>query len=242
MRHLRKRLLLAGVAMCLLSATLGYLAVGPVYYYSDALTGLVIDAQTKTPVGNASVVATWILEDIVTGHDDRVLHVAETVTDSEGRFLIPPMPRKLRNPLFALTFNDPLITVYKHGYRPGAISNEHRYFHPIRYYRDGKLQGKGEIPEGLRETSGPTGFSRRANRVALWAGTPIELVRAENRDEEVEALTRYRYHVYAKEFATPHYWREWLRGYFKTGMDERIRVPEEARKLMLKGTQIDLQN
>jgi hypothetical protein len=92
---------------------------------AGAMKGTVVDADTGRPLGGAVVVARWNWLDYSPGgfhssarHHDlgEVLHIAEAVSDAEGRFVIPGFATVRGKG--SLKENAPSVTVFASGYEP----------------------------------------------------------------------------------------------------------------------------
>jgi hypothetical protein len=97
-------------------------------YSSKELHGQVVETETGQSVEGAVVVASWLLSPTIWGHEQyhKRLHIVETVTDAEGRFVIPAWGPKLLPPLTALDETNPRLAVFKSEYRPKFLSNKNK--------------------------------------------------------------------------------------------------------------------
>ncbi len=107
---MRSSLLLA--ACCLVTPLLGCASS----YRSGPLSGTVVDADTLQSIPGANVLVSWTLEGgLEGGNNFGQLTVQEAVTDSNGRFSIPPWgPKKV--PRGKLHSTEPGIIIFKNGY------------------------------------------------------------------------------------------------------------------------------
>ena len=91
--------------------------------YGKRIAGQVVDADTGKPIGGAHVAFFWqspIIPSGFTGHNSRDIcyHAAATVTDTQGRFAVPPWRKWSTFSVFVL---DPTAIVYARGYTPRQI-------------------------------------------------------------------------------------------------------------------------
>lgn len=114
------RLLLAMALLLALPA-----CATPLTYSAMDIHGQVVDAGTNQPIEGAVVVAQWVLFQIGIGHGghDGHIHVHETVTGQDGRYVIPAWGPKPRPPMTELHERDPEILIFKSGYEPVALRN-----------------------------------------------------------------------------------------------------------------------
>ena len=98
-------------------------AFPPPFYFARDIRATVVDEATGDPVPDVVVVALWELRQV--GARPR-LHVAETMTDAQGRFHIPGWGPKLRPPLAELGDRSPLLLLFKRGFVPLRLHNESR--------------------------------------------------------------------------------------------------------------------
>jgi len=97
------------------------------FYSAEAIEGLVVDAQTGTPLEGVIAVAHWQLNGGFEGGTPvKELQILETVTDRTGRYSFPAW-----GPRFALTGYleeyAPSILFFKPGYKFLGVSNDHWY-------------------------------------------------------------------------------------------------------------------
>ena len=95
----------------------------PPFYFAKDIRATVVDEATGDPVPDVVVVALWELRQIAARPR---LHVAEAVTDAQGRFYIPGWGPKLRPPLAELGDRSPLLLLFKRGFVPLRLHNESR--------------------------------------------------------------------------------------------------------------------
>lgn len=94
----------------------------PPTYSAKEIRAAVVDEETGQPLEGVVVVARWVLRRM--GGDGPSLHVAETVTDAQGRFAIPAWSPKPRPPLMELREKSPELILFKHGYEPIELINQ----------------------------------------------------------------------------------------------------------------------
>jgi hypothetical protein len=97
-------------------------AFPPMAYSATGIQAVVVDEQTGRPLEGVVVVARWVLRRM--GGDGPSLHVAEAVTDSNGRFTVAAWGPKPRPPLMQLQDKSPLLILFKHGYEPLELRNQ----------------------------------------------------------------------------------------------------------------------
>jgi hypothetical protein len=91
----------------------------PLFYWGKAISGAVVDADTKQPLDGVIIVAQWVY----TG--GARLHVVEVVTDRDGKYHVPawgPKPRNILAPRLSGYF-DPQILCFKPGYELLNLAN-----------------------------------------------------------------------------------------------------------------------
>ena len=102
-------------------------------YSAESIRAQVVDADTNQPLEGVIVVAHWELERKVglyghSGTDPRgplQLKVMETVTDHAGHFAFPAWGPLDAPPGAYLEWSDPAILMFKPGYEPYGMTNEH---------------------------------------------------------------------------------------------------------------------
>lgn len=95
----------------------------PPFYFAKDIRATVVDETSGHPVPDVVVVALWELRQVSARPR---LHVAETLTDAQGRFHIPGWGPKLRPPLAELGDRSPLLLLFKRGFVPLRLHNESR--------------------------------------------------------------------------------------------------------------------
>jgi hypothetical protein len=94
------------------------------FYSADAISAMLVDADTKAPLPGVHVIAEWAIRGGM-NYGDVVgyMNVMETVTDKDGRFHFPAWgPRP--NLHFGAIFQDaPGLIFFKAGYRYAALAN-----------------------------------------------------------------------------------------------------------------------
>ena len=106
----------------------------PLTYSAKEIRGRVVDAETGQPVEGAVIVAQWILFEMGIGHGGHKgrLHIYETVTDNNGHYTIPAWGPKVHSPFTMLDNLDPEILIFKSGYEPRGLVNEHERTSSVR--------------------------------------------------------------------------------------------------------------
>src|SRR6267378_1466906 len=105
----------------------------PYTYSAKPITATVVDAETGEPLEGVNVVAHWVLHYRSSWSGAGDLELLETVTDNVGKFHFPgwegkappsdqPYETRLGNA-------DPMMILFKSGYRPGGAGN---YLQPER--------------------------------------------------------------------------------------------------------------
>lgn len=97
----------------------------PLVYSAREIRGQIVDAETRQPIEGAVVVAQWVLFEMGPGsggHKGR-LHIHETVTDKEGRYVIPAWGPRPHSPFTELHERSPEILIFKSGYKPKNLRN-----------------------------------------------------------------------------------------------------------------------
>lgn len=95
---------------------------GSPVHYSDDIRGRVIDEETGKPIQGAAVMAAWWLGLLMNSRQIMV-YQAEAITNRNGEYVIPGMPPRFRPPLHRFRFSDPVIHIYKPGYRGARLTN-----------------------------------------------------------------------------------------------------------------------
>lgn len=107
--------------LCVILGTLPACAT-PLTYSAKEIRSQIVDAETDQPIEGAVIVAQWILFEMGVGHRKR-LHIEETVTDKDGRYVIPAWGPKPHPPLTELDREDPMLAIFKSGYMPLRLYN-----------------------------------------------------------------------------------------------------------------------
>jgi hypothetical protein len=103
---------------------------------AESIEAWVVDADTNQPLEGVIVTANWQIEiGSISGHGccPEQLMIMETVTGKNGRFYFPawgPKAVKTRSPMPGLSeaylgMDDPLILLFKNGYKYEALTNKH---------------------------------------------------------------------------------------------------------------------
>lgn len=114
----------AAVILFFLCVILGVLpaCATPLTYSAKEIRGQIVDDETGEPIEGVVVVAQWILFEMGVGHRKR-LHIEETVTDKDGRYIIPAWGPKPHLPFTELDREDPMLAIFKSGYEPRILVN-----------------------------------------------------------------------------------------------------------------------
>lgn len=143
------RTFFAGMVLVLNLLPLPGCALHPFEYSAEPIEAWVIDAETKQPLEGVIVTANWQLKGgLEGGNPVGQMMVLETVTDRAGRFHFPAWGPLARPREGVLRNEDPLLLLFKPGYRYQGLAN------PLR-----------EQP------------SRASVRSSQWNGQTIELKR-----------------------------------------------------------------
>ncbi|MBL8520952.1 MAG: carboxypeptidase regulatory-like domain-containing protein [Betaproteobacteria bacterium] len=95
----------------------------PTQYKTLAFEAKVVDAETGEPIEGANVLASWELRE-ETMHGTKFVgipEIRETVTDKQGRFRFPEV--NVANPKRVALVDDPLVVIFKPGYRRGLATS-----------------------------------------------------------------------------------------------------------------------
>jgi len=97
----------------------------PAFYSAKEIHGQIVDAETGQPIEGAVVVGQWVLFHIGIGHGGHKsrIHIHETVTDKDGKYVIPAWGPKPHPPMTELHDRDPDILIFKSGYEPQVLTN-----------------------------------------------------------------------------------------------------------------------
>jgi hypothetical protein len=129
----------------------------------------VVDSATARPLEGVVVVARWVLRRM--GGDGPRLHIAETVTDQQGEFMIPGWGPKARPALMELQDKSPQLLLFKHGYVPAELHNGESKEEFARRFPNYHNMIATEINKWM--TYG--GYPDRAVQDAFWDGLTIQL-------------------------------------------------------------------
>lgn len=181
---------------------LGYGFGSPVHY-SDDIQGKVIDEDTGQPLAGVVVSAVWWLRTIGQG-DAYIAYKAQAITNERGEYVLGGMPPRLRPPLTWFRNQDPIIRLYKPGYRTEDLDNTE-----------------------LSEFGWQGPFDKRsAKRRCFWDGKTVPLQPARTVDDEARAFRS------AENFAADHkmwppqfglLWSVLVKGYDRLPPDVRER-------------------
>lgn len=139
-----------------------YLLEGPPLYYSDPIHIRVVDEETQQPVAGAVALAYWKGQGGFGG--SRYLQVAEAVSDRRGWLTLHGW-WLLRPPFYLMTFQDPLIRIYKPGGYAGTADND-----------------------GAHQFGYQTSDPRRIKRIAFWDGKTVPLGRLKTSLDEAHEI------------------------------------------------------
>lgn len=171
------------LAGLLILAGVYYVAGGGIFYYSDPIRARVIDEHTGQPLENVVVVAVWYLEH---WHSSSQWHAAEAVTDRNGDFVIPPMPRRFRPWFGELQWRDPWLYLYKPGYEVANRNNKDAYIHPVT--APGQRVKTQTTADG-HIISDVSSYSGASKRFSYWHGKTVPLAPTDgDLKKEVESL------------------------------------------------------
>lgn len=155
----------ARVFVCLLLTTICQACAAsaqgllPPMYSATEIRATVVSEDTRQPLEGVVVVAQWVLYRASLGHGGHgpLLHIAETVTNAQGEFVIAGWGPKLRPPLTQLEHRSPQMLLFKHGYMPTWLHNG----------------GPDDTPDRFDFTKFTT---TQINRALLYGGKPDKVV------------------------------------------------------------------
>jgi len=95
------------------------------FYSAPPISGVITDATTGQPVEGTVVLADWISErSEYHSKSTELFETQETLTDKQGRYVIPGFKMKFLWRIFAdIARNSPEIVIYKYGYLPRNTSS-----------------------------------------------------------------------------------------------------------------------
>ena len=171
------------LAALVILAALYYFGRGGIYYYADPIRARVIDEHTGQPLEGVVVVGVWYLEH---WHSSSQWHAAEGVSDKNGYFVIPAMPRRFRPWFGELQWRDPWLYFYKPGYEVAQRHNEDAYIHPVS--APGQRVRTTTTSDG-HIVSDVSTYSSASKRMSYWNGKTIPLLPHEgDLKKEAESL------------------------------------------------------
>lgn len=135
--------------------------------------GRIADAETGEPIEGVVVLAVFYKLSPGVVHKERAYYAAsEAVTDGEGRFVIPALPRESGLPPSSVVLEAPYFYYFKLGYRVS------------------RFKGQG-TPAFQRLHPNVQGERSRTMREAFVTeeGAHIELIPAKTREEQLRALS-----------------------------------------------------
>ncbi|HEY2864446.1 MAG TPA: hypothetical protein VGK37_12575 [Casimicrobiaceae bacterium] len=131
------RRLVWGTLLLLVSAVL---LAHPIVYFGNEVRGEVVDDETGAPLEGTSIVGEWqIYVMVIQPHSGDRIKVIETETNKDGDYVLPAWGPVPRPPWGALLDRSPMIILFKSGYYPKVVVNEHN---SDDMYRDSDFNGK----------------------------------------------------------------------------------------------------
>ncbi len=119
----RRRIYVAVLVIAILSIL--STQIYPVVWYSPAISGKILDADTKLPIPGVVVFARWRITHPL-AETDKYMAIEEGVTDASGRFRLAAWGPKFRfRPGFILP-GEPTIVALRSGYIPLKYDNEQK--------------------------------------------------------------------------------------------------------------------
>ena len=105
-----------------------FAAYYPWFYMGDSIEGVVLDKESGEPVvGAVAVLQFTVSKSKLHGSIEKVIHLAESVTDEEGRYTFDRWGPKFNSFLYRPSNGRiPTIGIYKLGYRKTGIFNADR--------------------------------------------------------------------------------------------------------------------
>lgn len=150
----------------------------PAEYSAKEIRAKIVDAESGEPVKEAVVVAVWTLGGPINPH--KTFEIKEALTDQDGWFYIPGWGPKERPPLTYFEDHDPIIHIFKVGYKALSLLNRRIDYIKKRYnlaeIDSDKLNDI--LSYATSEESMPIG----ALRESIWHGMTIKLHKP--KDEE----------------------------------------------------------
>ncbi len=141
----------------------------PPTYSAKAIRATVVDGATSLPLEGVVVVARWVLRRM--WGDGPRLHVAESVTDQQGEFLIPGWGPEPRPALMELQDKSPQLLLFKHGYVPMELHNGESREEFARRFPNYRNMTATEINKWMTYR----GYPDRALQDAFWDGLTIQM-------------------------------------------------------------------
>lgn len=152
------------------------------FYSAKEIKATIVDAETGEPLEGVVVVAQWILFEGGIGHGGhgRRLEVLEAVTDKEGKFTITGWGPK-RRPAFTYLDNlDPLLSIFKSGYKYTRLINA-PFEEFSRMYPNYKEMDTEKLLDFILTHNLE---SKDAIRTSIWNGTVIRLRKFKGTEED----------------------------------------------------------
>jgi len=130
--RLTQALLSIALLHCVFAAAGADDRIRPASYSGEAIEGVVVAPITNAPLKGVVVVANWYLDGVGVEHPKgqvfrRSLHIAETVTDSDGHFSFSAWgPRDVPSPakdFYRMDLQQPWLYFFRGGYYFNSLSN-----------------------------------------------------------------------------------------------------------------------
>lgn len=158
-------------------------------HYSDPIQLKVIDEETGKPLPGVVAVALWQLDTIDLPLD---IYKTEAVSDSGGNLHLAGMPLRIRPPLSWFKYWDPVIHIYKPGYRKDFLHN-------------------AMLAESVRGAYDTLAVKRRC----FWNGQTIPLERDKTPEQYLDSFTsaNYQRQRFVPPIRYPKFWHALVLGY-----------------------------
>ncbi len=136
-------------------------------YHKPEFKGKIIDAETKEPIEGV-VVAVYYQKSTIGGIEP-IIHFAETLTDRNGDFVIPPF-KTIIHPLANESRAD--FIIYKPGYVFASEFDPERFFSPEKSGQSGTVKSKGQIEHFTYGVGELRKLKTREERIRSLQGIP----------------------------------------------------------------------
>ena len=161
----------------------------PLFYEQDAIEARVVDKETDAPIEGAAVLAIWYAEKGGMETTTSLYRYEETLTDADGRFRLSGWKRWRDRGEGRLKDEDPVILIYKPGYKSAYLQNLPPHAMSISVqHESGQIETRSAYgsrpPESTPSYAGWPG----SKRVAHWHDSLIELAPARTLEEKTRAL------------------------------------------------------